>query len=262
MNCEELRDLQHVYVDGDLSAPVIATVDAHLSDCIDCRRLVDEDRVVKSAIQRTASRYAAPPLLAARLRREIQAPTPGRFHSLRYLGTGWNPAAIAASLLLAIASSVSITGSYVAPDREEQVVSQVVASHVRSLMGEHLTDVAFTTPSSMRPFFAGKVEAPPPAVDISRSGYALVGGRLDYVADHRCAALVYRRDKHVINLEVWTRGSEDRDVTEFYARQGYNLVHLTAGNLDYWAISDLSRTELGDFVHDFATAAETAGEKI
>jgi anti-sigma factor RsiW len=262
VNCEELRNLQPLYVDGDLPAPVMATVDAHLQNCADCRRLVDGDRALKSAIQQTASRYAAPPLLTARLRRETQAPPPSRVHSLRYLGTGWNPVAIAASLLLAIASSVSITGSYVAPDREEQVVGQVVASHVRSLMGEHLTDVAFTSPSSVRPFFDGKVEATPPAVDVSRSGYALVGGRLDYVADHRCAALVYRNDKHVINLEVWTRGADDRDVTEAYAQQGYNLVHVTAGNLDYWAISDLSRNELSDFVRDFVTTAETAGEKI
>ena len=262
MNCEELRNLQHVYIDGDLPTPAAATVDAHLQNCLDCRHVVDDIRVLRSAIRQKATRYAAPSLFTARLRRQIQAPTPSRFHSLRYLGTGWNPLAIAASLLLAIASSVSLTGSYGTPDREEQIVGQVVASHVRSLMGEHLTDVSFTAASSVGPFFAGKVEVTPPAVDISRSGYTLVGGRLDYVADHRCAALVYRHDKHVINLEVWTRDGEDRDVIESYAREGYNLVHATAGNLDYWAISDLSRNELGDFMRDFVTAAEPAGEKI
>jgi hypothetical protein len=37
---------------------------------------------------------------------------------------------------------------------------------------------------------------------------------------------------------------------------------VTADNLDYWAISDLGRNELSDFVRDFVTTAETNGEKI
>ena len=170
--------------------------------------------------------------------------------------------AIAASLALAIATSVGITDSYVAPDHENQVVAEVVASHVRSLMGDHLTDVAFSQQPALRSFFAGKVEVLPPAVEMASAGYTLVGGRLDYVANHRCAALVFRHDKQVINLEMWSRDDGDPDVTESYTRDGYNLVHLTEGNMDYWAISNLSTPELGDFMRDFAAAAESSNEKI
>lgn len=263
MNCEELRDLYDPYVDGELAAPVVAMVEAHLQSCVSCRAVVDERHALKAAIQRTARRYATPPLFAARLRRQMKVSPTTRFSSLRYLGAGWNPVAIAASLLLAIATSVGVTTSYVAPDREEQVVGQVVASHVRSLMGAHLTDVTFSQEAGLRSLFAGNVEAVPATVDMAAAGYTLVGGRLDYVADHRCAALVYRHDKHVVNLEVWRRDSSDRDdVTESYAREGYNLVHVTAGDLDYWAVSDLSRGELGNFMRDYVIATDTVTKKI
>ena len=260
MNCGELHNLEDLYVDGELATPVVSMLRAHMQRCADCRAQVDERRALNAAIRRTASRYPAPPLLTARLRRSMKAPSRG-FGSLRYLGTGWNPAAMAASLLLAIATSVGVTHSYLAPDHEDQVVGQVVASHIRSLMDEHLTDVAFTPSSNMRPFFAGKVEAVPPVVARVSAAYTLVGGRLDYVADHRCAALVYRGGTHVIDLEVWNRGDADRDTAESYSREGYNLVHVVDGNLDYWAVSDLSRGELGAFMHDFVAAAQTDGEK-
>lgn len=267
MNCEELRQLRDPYIDGELAAPVVAMVETHLRRCADCRDVVESGRALTSAVRCRASRYAAPLLLAARLRRETKAPPGNRFGSLRYLRTGWNPVAIAASLFLTMAASIGVTRVYVTPGHEDQVVGAVVASHVRSLMADHLTDVAFSSPSDSRhspapSFFAGKVEVLPPAVDMAAAGYTLVGGRLDYVADHRCAALVYRHDKHVINLEVWRRASADRGETEIYTRDGYNLVHLTEGNLDFWAVSDLSRSELGDFMRDYIATAETGNERI
>ena len=262
MNCEELHHLRDLYVDEELAAPVTAMVEAHLKSCADCQLRIVRVRALKASIRQTALRYAAPPLLAARLRRDTKTSLASRFGGLRHLRTGWNPVAIAASLLLAIATSVGVTDSYVAPHHEDHVVAEVVASHVRSLMGDHLTDVSFSQQPALRSFFAGKVEVLPPAVEMASAGYTLVGGRLDYVANHRCAALVFRHDKQVINLEMWSRDDGDPDVTESYTRDGYNLVHLTEGNMDYWAISNLSTPELGDFMRDFATAAERSDEKI
>jgi anti-sigma factor RsiW len=267
VNCEELRQLRDPYIDGELAASIVAMAETHLRCCTDCRDLVEGGRTLKSAIRSTASRYDAPPLLAARLRRETKAPPATRFGSLRYLRTGWNPVAIAAALLLTMATSIGVTRSYVVPGHEDQVVGAVVASHVRSLMADHLTDVAFSPQSGSRPsgarsFFAGKVEVVPPAIDMAAAGYALVGARLDYVADHRCAALVYRHDTHVINLEVWTRAGAERGDTDTYTRDGYNIVHSTEGNLDFWAVSDLSRSELADFMRKYMAGAETRDERI
>ena len=258
MNCEHVRDLHDPFLDGELAPLERAAVEAHLSHCASCGARDDQGRALKAAIRGTARRYAAPPLLAARVRRDLGHTTASRWRNLRYLSVGWNPVAIAASLLLTIATSIGVTASYLSPAPEEQVVQDLVASHVRSLMGEHLVDIASTDQRTVRPFLAGKVEVEPPTIDMASTGFSLVGARLDYVADHRCAALVYRHDKHVINVMVWARGAEDEDATESYQRQGYNLIHMTEDNLDYWAVSDLDRGELGGFMNHLMTATQAA----
>jgi anti-sigma factor RsiW len=70
-----------------------------------------------------------------------------------------------------------------------------------------------------------------------------VGGRIEYLAGRRVAALVYYRRQHVINLFIWPAGpSPGADAR--ISRNGYNLVHWTAGPMTYWAVSDVSRADL------------------
>ncbi len=61
------------------------------------------------------------------------------------------------------------------------------------------------------------------------------------------AALVYRRRRHYINLFVWP--SDDAPASEFTAtRRGYNVIHWNRSGMSYWAVSDLNRPELEQFV--------------
>jgi anti-sigma factor RsiW len=69
--------------------------------------------------------------------------------------------------------------------------------------------------------------------------------------------LVYSHNKHVINVWVWANDGSDSEAEENYSRQGYNLVHFTEDDLDYWAVSDLNRADLDDFVNRLETAART-----
>lgn len=256
MNCDDLRDLRDLYLDDELDAPETAMVKAHLQVCAACRGAADPAQTLKTAIRHEVRRYSAPLELGERIRRDISARNDRPFSSLRYLSRGWNPIAIAASLMLTIAMSSGLTAAYLDGTSDDQVVEDVIASHVRSLMADHLTDVASSDQHTVRPWFSGKVDTAPPAVDLASAGFPLVGGRLDYVADRPCAALVYRHDKHVINVLVWAKDGSDQEADENYSRQGYNLVHFTEDNLDYWAISDLNRNDLDDFVGHLETAAQ------
>jgi anti-sigma factor RsiW len=256
MNCTEARALEPFYDDGALDAARAAAYDAHLRGCTACRAGHAEALAFGQVLKRDLQRYRAPLELRAGIHTHT-APVRGAA-SLRNLATGWNPVVLAASLGLSIALSSTLTAEYVAAPGESRVVEDVVSSHVRSLMGDHLIDVASSDRHTVRPWFLGKVDAAPPAVDLASAGFPLIGGRLDYVDRRPCAVLVYRHDKHVINLMVWAGESGKPDARESYERQGYNLVRFGEGDLTFWAISDLERGELADFVHRFEEATATS----
>jgi anti-sigma factor (TIGR02949 family) len=258
MTCVDLHDSLYLYVDGELDRANAARVAAHLHDCVDCAAAYARERALSAAIKRDVRQYGAPRALCDRIRLDL-GPRPRRsMGDLRYLARGWNPLALAASLLLAVALSSTVTSSYLEGSDEDRVVEDVISSHVRSLMANHLTDVASSDQHTVKPWFTGKVDASPPAVDLASAGFPLIGGRLDYVDQRPCAVLVYRHDKHVINVMVWAGRAGDPTSSETYARQGYNLVRFAAADLSFWAVSDLDHSELNDFVDLLKTQASTA----
>ena len=240
MECEELRAGLHRYIDEELPAATRRILETHLVGCGECSGIVQEERRWQQAVRGTATYHAAPAALRRQLAATLQAvapqPGPARRH-------GW---AMAASLLLAVVLSSSLTAYLVAPSPREPLEQQIVGSHVRSLMADHLTDVVSSDQHTVKPWFQGRLDYAPPVEDAAAQGFPLVGGRLDYI-DHRgVAALVYRHDKHPINLFVFpaTGGAANAPVA---AQSGYNVLRWTADGMEFWAVSDLNAAELGAF---------------
>jgi anti-sigma factor RsiW len=124
------------------------------------------------------------------------------------------------------------------------VASQVVDSHIRSLMADHLTDVRSTDQHTVKPWFARKIDFAPRVEDFSAQGFPLVGGRLDYVAGHSAATLAYTRRAHVINLFIWPLSPNARATNGHMSLKGYSVRSWHSDGMAYWAVSDAAAGEL------------------
>lgn len=125
----------------------------------------------------------------------------------------------------------------------EPMAHEVISSHVRSLLADHLSDVASVDGETVRSWFNGRLDYAPRVSDLSSQGYSLVGGRLDYVGGRAVAALVYRHANHFVNFfscPLGGRRGEERDL----ARHGFNAVGWSDATMQYWVVADLDGGEL------------------
>jgi len=207
----------------------------------------DDDSVLGGAIRTQASRHRAPPALAANIVAALAAEAgaePARAGTGWWRGPGWLRlgSAFACGLLAGLA--VLLVNPAPADD---PLVREVVASHVRSLMVAHLSDVASTDQHSVKPWFNGKLDFSPPVEDLAASGFPLAGGRLDYVNQRPVAALIYHHRQHTINVFVWPASGPLVQKPTRLARQGFNLESWRKDGMQFWAVSDLNDRELSEF---------------
>ena len=208
-----------------------------------------EDDEVNVAIRTGATRFAAPAELRARIVHALeQTEAPVRETSRpagKSLWQRWGlaGAAFACGALLTLA----LTPLIALPEKDAQLSDELIASHFRSLMANHASDVASSDQHTVKPWFAGKVDFSPPVQDLAHRGFPLLGGRLDYINRRPVAALVYGRKQHIINLYVWPAGENARGMDITRSRQGYNMTGWTASGMQFWAISDLGTDELQSF---------------
>jgi anti-sigma factor RsiW len=155
---------------------------------------------------------------------------------------------MAAALALSTLLGLGIGLALLQPGADERLAREVVAAHVRSLMADHLMDIASSDRHTVKPWIAGKLDFSPPVADLAGQGYPLAGGRLDYLGERGVMALVYRRHAHVINLFVWPQASAADSGARSDSSQGYNVAHFTRAGMAFWAVSDLNPEEFRAFV--------------
>ncbi|MFE1598918.1 anti-sigma factor family protein [Methylobacterium sp. ID0610] len=263
--CADQDLLLHGLLDGELDASNTLRAEAHLRECRACAAFYER---LKAGRQRRTSgvRHRASDALRERVRAALAAevasgaepacaaipsppaeavPVPAR---RRRMVERW-PVALALAACLAMAAILPRVG-----DRAGSALpDELVSGHVRSLLASHLTDVTTSDQHGVKPWFSGKISFAPPVVDLSERGFALVGGRLDYLGGRVVAALVYKRREHVINLFIWPETpAQDGDRSVRMSREGYSLLRWTQAGLTFWAVSDLNPTELQEFEQDFA----------
>jgi anti-sigma factor RsiW len=229
MTCAETKHLLNAYADGELDSMGSLAVEQHVRGCASCRAELENLHALSAVVSSGGLRFSAPPRLKANVQRAIRSANPEARHSF----VDWRWVAALASAVFVLAAAWVVTTQRSAASEQTLLVKDIVASHVRSMMANHITDVASSDSHTVKPWFGGKLDYSPPTKDLTEQGFRLIGGRLDYVGGRPVAALVYQRSQHFINLFVWPANGTD-------------LIHWTRSGMTYWLVSELNTTELSE----------------
>jgi anti-sigma factor RsiW len=240
MPCSEALRVQ-AYFDGELDASAALDVEKHLETCAECASLLADLEETRRLVRGDATYHRAGDDLHERIVAAFdceggRATKPAhRFFARNRFYSG------AASGATAMAFAAGLAFFLMLPNADP-LVGDMMNAHLRSMMSDHLIDVASSDRHTVKPWFADHTDVSPPAVDFAKEGYPLIGGRADYVDGHRTAVVIYRHGKHVINIFAWIAGSER--VPSTVSRNGYHLVFWQSGNIEFCAVSDTGLDEL------------------
>jgi len=265
MDCEKATKLMDGYLDGELDPITSQTIEQHLRECRKCEQAYEAHTALAYAISRRAPYYKAPAELRQRVQsslrdavgvrasrsaaRENHASLTSRWAKRRPVlpEIPWNWLALAAAIILGALITAVFLPRMRAPNADQFLATQLIASHVRSLMANHLTDVPSSDQHTVKPWLDAKLDFAAPVPDLSSQGFPLIGGRLDYLDSRSVAALVYQKRKHFINLFIWPTTPTDSTGQTMVEREGYHLVHWSDGDFTYWAVSDVNINDLQSF---------------
>ncbi len=260
--CSDQELLLHGLLDGELDAAHALACEQHLATCEGCELELRRLQTLRARLKSPEVRFAAPEALRARVMGALaseSAPAGGNATPLRPAlpvrprqrpVPRWVPiGALAASVLVVFASVL-----FALKPRQPAIQGEVIASHVRSLLVDHLTDIETSDRHVVKPWFNGKIDFAPPVFELADRGFPLVGGRLDYIGGKVVAAVVYHRRQHVINLFMWpVEGSAAAEGVGEH--DGFSVIHWTRAGLQMWAVSDLDPQQLREFRAAFDATA-------
>ncbi len=243
MPCSEALRTQS-YFDRALEANELREAEAHIQGCAECAKLLRDLETMHRAMRESASYHRASPALRARvaaaLDSEKSASAPWFAFRSRPFWTGAVSGALSAAAAAAIALMVLL------PSDADEVLADVTAAHMRSLVGTHLVDVASNDADTVKPWLMHHAGIAPPVADFSGKGFRLIGGRADFVYEGGAGVTVYRHGTHVVNVFAWT-AKEDEDLPESASNDGINVVFWKKDGVIYCAVSDLSVEQLKSF---------------
>ena len=244
MNCAEIKDLLHAYADGELDLVRNLEVEQHLKSCAKCAAEKNSIQSLRDVLRQNDLAYRAPNSLRKEIRKMVNADVPARGDARPTEIKLWIWKLIAAGATAFAALTIILRPGISGRD---QLLNEAVADHVRSLQANHLTDVTSTDQHTVKPWFDGKLDFAPDVKDFAGQGFPLIGGRLDYLKGRTVAALVYKRNKHFINVFIWPTKNTATQTAENF--RGYSIINFDANGFHYCLVSDAEGKELSDLAN-------------
>ena len=236
-------------LDGELDAAEAAALAAHKAACPVCQAAAAELTRARALVAAEPLYEVAPDDLRRRLVAQTTTVRSGSGEPSRSAPVflGWWRWVASFGLGAACAATVAFL---VAVPGGTSLTDQVVASHLRALQPGHLEDVASSDRHTVKPWFDGRIDFAPPVKDLVADRFPLKGGRLDYLAGRPVVALIYQRDRHIIDLFIMPAEAAAAP-PEIAQRQGYNVMHWSADGMALWAVSDIETAQLREFAEAF-----------
>lgn len=241
MDCKTARNLLEAYLDGELDRATSRELETHADMCADCSAELGRLDELRRALRDGALRYEAPPELRERIRAAARAEPRARAAL-----PVWTR--IAAACVLAFAAGAASMVAWHSATRttaREWMTSDLFTSHLRALAAASPVDVISSDRHTVKPWFAGKVSEAPLVRDFAAQGFALVGGRIDYVGT-RIPVLVYKHGQHLVDVYIFPAKAA-HDVQEAATLDGYSIKPVTVGAQPAAIVSDMDTTELTRF---------------
>jgi anti-sigma factor RsiW len=133
----------------------------------------------------------------------------------------------------------------------EDFAVAAVAAHVHATLGDRLIEVASSDRHTVKPWLSARLNYSPPVQDLANEGFALIGGRLDYLERRNVATLVYRYRQHTIDVFVRPETSQV-PTSALRTVRGFNVARASGPNMDWLAVSDAEPAVLSAFVQRLA----------
>jgi len=251
----------HAFADNELNAKDWLAFKEHLSACPDCFAAYRRILALKALFKHSLLQYRAPAPLRIEIVMELQAvnkqalaEAPGAkswaYALLSRRGLIWKEwkkinriaPALAASLVIAVTLTFFLSG----PSLEDEII----AKYKRSLAVSLASNSPPAASLEENPRLTGAPGFVLPIPDLTASGFAYRGARLDQIAQHSGEVLIYSNGSYVIHIFIWPSEGE---LLGTVSKEGYNIIHWTWSDLKFCAISTMSANELSKFQEIFAS---------
>jgi anti-sigma factor RsiW len=252
MTCDMWQTKLERYVDSELSADEVVTLESHLRACPSCAADALGRLQMKRMTQAAGARYSPTPQFRLRVEQSVKSKRTSLW------AFGWFPKVAAAAAVVALV--IGSAGLWVRHTRREQALGELADLHVTTLASTNPVDVVSTDRHTVKPWFAGKLPFSFNLPDLQGSPFKLIGGRVVYFERSPGAQLLFEVRKHQLSVFIFQdKASTIPSVaTNTMARQlAFDMETWAEGGLRYVVISDAGPADVHDLAELLRRAARS-----